>query len=235
MSFGYQVLGFGSFPNRVTPSAESTLVVTGTNVSGGGSTHTFSSAALGTSTDDRVIVLLTQINSNAGGISGCTATVAGNTMNVIVEQISVGGGTEQMVGIYAYALGADSGSTSGDIVVTAIDQTHYQSEIFVYDVKGTVATSTATCSDSDISTSNALTGTLSIPAGGFACGISRFGNSRSATWSEPFTERHDASHTGNYYASVADATGLFESATVSVTPSGSANPSFFCAASFALA
>lgn len=235
MSFGYQVLGFGSFPNRVTPSAESTLVVTGTNVSGGGSTHTFSSAALGTSTDDRVIVLLTQINSNAGGISGCTATVAGNTMNVIVEQISVGGGTEQMVGIYAYALGADSGSTSGDIVVTALDQTHYQSEIFVYDVKGTVATSTATCSDSDISTSNALTGTLSIPAGGFACGISRFGNSRSATWSEPFTERHDASHTGNYYASVADATGLFGSATVSVTPSGSASPSFFCAASFALA
>ena len=189
MSFGYQVLGFGAFPNRVTPSATSTLVVAGTNVSGGGSSHTFSSAALGTSTADRVIVLLTQLNANAAGISGCTATVAGNDMNVIVEQISVGGSTEQMVGIQAYALGADSGSTSG---------------------------------------------TLSIPDGGFACGVSRFGSSRSATWSEPFTERHDASHTGQYYASVADATGLFESATVSVTPSGSANPSFFCAASFAL-
>jgi len=235
VSFGYQVLGFGAFPNRITPSATATLVVTGTNVSGGGSTHTWSSAALGTSTADRVIIVLTQINSNAGGISGCTVTVAGNQMNVIVEQISVGGATEQMVGIYAYALGADSGSTSGDIVVTAVDQTHYQSEIFVYDVKGIVATSTATCSDSDRTTSNALTGTLSIPAGGFACGVSRFGNSRTATWSEPFTERHDASHTGAYYASIADAIGLFGSATVSVTPSGSANPSFFCAASFALA
>ena len=235
MSFGYQVLGFGAFPNRITPSATSSLVVTGTNVTGGGSTHTFSGAALGTSTADRVIVVLTQINSNAGGISGCTVTVAGNSANVIVEQISVGGATEQMVGIYAYALGADSGSTTGDIVVTAVDQTHYQSEIFVYDVKGISSSSTATCKDTDHGTSNALTGTLSIPAGGFACGISRFGNSRSATWSEPFTERHDASHTGALFASVADATGEFGSSTVSVTPSGSASPSIFVAASFALA
>jgi hypothetical protein len=156
-------------------------------------------------------------------------------MNVIVEQISEGGGTEQMVGIYAFALGADSGSTSGDIIVTSVDQVHYQSEIFVYDVKGISASSTATCSDSDRNTSNQLTGTLSIPAGGFACGVSRFGNSRTATWTSPFTERHDASHTGAYYASIADAIGEFSSATVGVTPSGSANPSFFCAASFAMA
>ena len=156
--------------------ATSSLVVTGTDATGGGNDHTFSSAALGTSTADRVIVVLTQINSNAAGISGCTVTIAGNQANVIVEQISEGGATEQMIGIYAFALGADSGSTSGDIVVTTVDQTHYQSEIFVYDVKGISSTSTATCKDSDRGTSNALTGTLSIPAGGFACGISRFGN-----------------------------------------------------------
>ena len=232
MSFGYQVLGFGAFPNRIVPAATSSLVVTGTNVTGGGATHTFSSAALGTSTADRVIIVLTQINSNAAGISGCTVTVRGKPMAVVVEQISVGGATEQMVGIYAYPLGADSGNTSGDIVVTAVDQTHYQSEIFVYDVKGITAAASSTCKDSDRATSNALTGTLAIPAGGFACGISRFGNSRSATWSEPFTERHDESHTGALFASVADATGEFGSSTVSVTPSGTATPSIFVASSF---
>ena len=88
--------------------ATSSLVVTGTDATGGGNDHTFSSAALGTATDDRVIIVLTQINSNAAGISGCTVTVRGKPMAVVVEQISVGGATEQMVGIYAYPLGADS-------------------------------------------------------------------------------------------------------------------------------
>ena len=214
--------------------ATSSLVVTGTDATGGGNDHTFSSAALGTATDDRVIIVLTQINSNAAGISGCTVTVRGKPMAVVVEQISVGGATEQMVGIYAYPLGADSGNTSGDIVVTAVDQTHYQSEIFVYDVKGITAATSSTCKDSDRATSNALTGTLAIPVGGFACAISRFGNSRGATWSSPFTERHDAAHTGALYASVADSIGEFSSATVSVTPSGSATPSIFVASSFGL-
>ena len=117
MSFGYQILGFGAYPNRVTAEVIVPVAITyvSTAFNGDASTsQTFSSQSLGTAFAGRRIVVAALAEGNAGQtITGIT--VGGVTLDLHVRLTN--GNTEIAIGSRKIATG-----TAADIIVVTSGQ-----------------------------------------------------------------------------------------------------------------
>jgi hypothetical protein len=202
------------------------LVATGLSHVTNGNPHTYSSVSLGTSTDDRIVVCLVYMNGWSGGSTHTlsSATIDGNAATIHVDEGS-SSDIHNGASIISYALGA--GNTSGDITITRTASLD-ESCVYIYDVKNANSTPTATVFDEDGGTVNAVTGVITIPAGGMCLAAHICANSRTTSWAADggMTETKDEVIMYNGIASsAAESFPAAEesSITVSATPSASSS------------
>ena len=223
MSFGYQVLGFGAFPNAgITPV---TAAFTASAVTGSSATaYTFSSQALGTAGATRMIVINVTGSSNSGGATPInTLTVAGVSAVKAKEQVSSGeAGYSQDIWYAPLASG-----TSGDVVVT-FSGAQARCGIGLMAVYDADDSPTFTNGNSD----DPMVATISCPAKGIiigSCTMNADEGVPTTTWTN-LTEKYDQnvesiqSHSGAFATFDSAQTDLSITSNPSITVSRRAMP-----------
>jgi len=216
MSFGYQVLGFGSFPN-IPNVATITFTANGESDAASTAVRTFSSTAIGTAADNRVIIVSVGTTGGGGGTDDCTSVTVGGTG--LSKLISVLHTDHTIAQIWA---GSITSGASADIVVTWARAAN-RTGIGVWAAYN-IGTMEDSGSASISSSASAMSTDLDISAGGVAIGytFTNGGTGKSFTWSnltENFDENIDA--TGNHSAASAAFAAAQSGLTVSSTPNAS--------------
>jgi hypothetical protein len=189
-------------------------------LTGVGSTKTFSSMALGTAADNRYIIVSIGTTGGGGGTDDCNSvTVGGTGLSKLVSKTHT---DHQIAQIWA---GLITSGTSADIVVTWARNAS-RTGIGVWAAYG-IGTMEDSGSASISSSSSAMSADLDISAGGVAIGYTFVstggeGAATSFTWSN-LTEDNDSSidATGNHSAASAAFSAAQSGLTVSSTPSAS--------------
>jgi len=202
-------------------AAVATITFTANGESTGtGAARTFSSTAIGTAADNRVIIVSVGTTGGGGGTDDCTSvTVGGTGLSKLVSKVHT---DHQIAQIWA---GSITSGTSADIVVTWA-RTASRTGIGVWAAYG-IGTMEDSGSASISSSSSAMSTDLDISAGGVAMGYTFVstggeGASTSFTWSnltENFDENIDP--TGNHSGAAAAFAAAQSGLTVSSTPSAS--------------
>lgn len=155
----------------------------------GGSTHTFSSVAVGSGDRRTIIVMVTAEDDGTGGVlNGCT--VDGNSCNVVIEQ-AISATNTNMAAIYVLKLTTESGNVD---IITSANQTMDDwgmSFIIVTNLRSETAIDTA---GRGVESGNLITTTtLQGINGGIAVGVAARGiqGTNIFTWGSLMTERVD--------------------------------------------
>lgn len=173
-------------------------------------TYTFAGASIGTAAANRTI--LVGIAHNAVDIS--TVTVGGSSASSVVTL----GGANRRCSIWQVDLAT---GTTADIEITFASGAQ-DCGVDVWAAYGILSAA----NDTQTSTANPMSATLSIPAGGIAVGIATcFSGSATYTWAN-LTEDSDQviPASGNIsYTAASTASATAQSPTITCTPSGSAD------------
>ena len=179
--------------------------------------RTFSSTAIGTAADNRVIIVSIGTTGGGGGTDDCTSVTVGGTG--LSKLISVLHTDHTIAQIWA---GSITSGTSADIVVTWARAAN-RTGISVWAAYN-IGTPEDSGSASISSSASAMSTNLDISAGGVAIGytFTNGGTGKSFTWSnltENFDENID--DTGNYSGAAAAFAAAQSGLTVSSTPNAS--------------
>lgn len=215
--------GAGS-PVVITPVAIAQTALPAVQT-GGGTSFTFTSAAVGTAAADRDVIVYAAGQSGATGRAITSITVAGNTATLDASQATVSGITSMSaIGRYRLTTG-----TTATIVVTVSGAGSNQMAIAVYRMTGAsvgpVDTATATAVANNVSSN------IDIPANGAGiAGGSFVGGGTSATWTG-FTEDSDQNAGGVSVVTTAliTSSSLLTGQAFSVTASGATNVNLIAA------
>lgn len=205
------LIGFGS--KRAAAAGGGTITstfVANTNSTSDASSYTFSAASIGTAESNRIVVVAVWARS-ASSVSISSVTIGGVAATEIVTALGTGTAFSRLS---IYALNVTSGTTA-DIVVNC-SAGCVRAGIGVWRFSGQASPSTtahATTTDTTAS-SNALSGTINIPAGGTAVAVSADGGGTTLTcvWTGA-TERYDTGVEG-----VNGFTGASKDSAIAITP-----------------
>jgi hypothetical protein len=156
-----------------------------------GTTFTFSAQNLGAAAADRYIhvAVFGREGSPPNPTQLSSVTVGGVTATINIQQTD---GDRETVAIVTAAVPT---GTTGNIVVTWAES-HDNCEVAVYRSLGLI---TAVAIDTDSSTADPGTATLTALAGGFCIGAATQRAVGSATWSGGVAEDYDAAAEANYF------------------------------------
>lgn len=202
-----QLIGFGAGGAAVSPITGG--YVSTANSSADTAAYTFSAQAIGTAAADRRVVVVTgcviggatapTISSlTIGGVSAAQAVIAGDNLS----------GQSVALGVWSAIVAT---GTTGDVVVTW-STSAYRSFISVYSIYGTDTSVYDTLTDDS---TDPLTGTIDVPAGGVIIG-GHFNHTpaTNVTYDAGMTEDVDSTVEGSYYSSGHD---LYASASTGQT------------------
>lgn len=201
------------------PDASSSYTATAVN-SAAQTTYTFSSQSIGTAAANRYVVVGITAYTLSSSTSISSVTIGGVSATQLAQAYS-GGVNEDLSALYIAAVPT---GTTADVVIT-FSTAPYRCGIGVYrviDLLSSTPTNTYTAS----STSNPLSVSADISAGGVAIAVAGMVNSGAAgtyTWAG-LTERYDATvgfaatHSGASADFASAQTGLTISSTYSQTP-----------------
>ncbi len=173
--------------------------VTHLEQAGGTSTQTFTSAAIGTESGDRLVIVGIVIGKDSGTWSAnpvSSMTIGGISATQVGSQLLCEGTTTAALAIFAASV--PTGTTANIVATLAANGA---ADIVIWNATGLSST---TASDTKSDNATPFTQSLTVPVGGFGIGLAGGESVTSWTWSN-MTERSDAA-SGIYVASGADTT-----------------------------
>lgn len=186
--------------------------VTHLEQAGGTSTQTFTSAAIGTASGDRLVIVGIVIGKDSGTWSAnpvSSMTIGGISATQVGSQLLCEGTTTAALAIFAASV--PTGTTANIVATLAANGA---ADIVIWNATGLSST---TASDTKSDNATPFTQSLTVPVGGFGIGLAGGESVTSWTWSN-MTERSDAA-SGIYVASGADTTST---GSISVTATNAA-------------
>lgn len=204
------LIGFGSTRAAAAGGTITSTFIAATGNTSDTSTYTFSGASIGTAASDRIVVVAAWVRA-ASTVSISSLTIGGVSATAIVTAEGTGTASNRLS---IYALNVTSGTTA-DIVVNC-STAGVRAGIGVWRFSGQSTPSTtahATATDTTAS-SNALSATINIPAGGtvIAASADGGGTTLTCTWTGA-TERYDIG-----VESVNAHTGASKDSGIAITP-----------------